>query len=108
MGREKCFDWVAVNGQKNCKIFTQSCNTKTKGAVQSNGLDVGRKWFRKAVIKVSGVIEIDQEVMQEFILRFRIFREISKLEIIHTVIIIKPLAYEGMGIAFDYALTGEN
>ena len=100
-------DWVAVKGQKNCKIFTQSCNTKTKRYSQSNGLDVGRKWFRKAVIKVSGVIEINQ-VVQEFILRFRIFREISKLEIIHTVIIIKPLAYEGMGIAFDYALTGEN
>ncbi len=62
----------------------------------------------KAVIKVSGVIEINQEVVQEFILRFRIFREISKLEIIHTVIIIKPLVYEGMGIAFDYAFTGEN
>lgn len=102
-------DWVAVNGQKKLQdlhAILQYQNKKVQSKVTDLMLE--ENGSEKAVIKVSGVIEIDQEVVQEFILRFRIFREISKLEIIHTVIIIKPLAYEGMGIAFDYALTGEN
>ncbi len=57
----------------------------------------------KAVIKVSGVIEINQEVVQEFILRFRLSRNQQIGNHSYSPLSSNHFVYEGMGIAFDYA-----
>ncbi len=61
-------DWVAVNGQKKLQdlhAILQYQNKKVQSKVTDLMLE--ENGSEKAVIKVTGVIEINQEVVQEFI-----------------------------------------
>lgn len=101
-------DWVQVSGEKrltNLHLLLQYQGKKYRSQV--TGLKLEENGGEKAVIKVTGEIHIQGQCAQEFTLRFRIYRGLAKLEIIHTVVIIKGLAYEGLGLEFTTALTGE-
>lgn len=101
-------DWVKIAGEAKltdlrieAKYAEETLYSKVTDLVlEENGP-------LKAVVKVSGSIYGDNTELQQFIVRFRFYREVGRLEMIHTLIVIDPKPIEGIGIAYETALTGE-
>lgn len=100
-------DWVKIAGES--KLSDLRIEAKyAKGMLYSKvtNLILEENGPLKAVVKVSGSIYGDNKELQQFIVRFRFYRDVTQLELIHTLIVLDPEAIEGIGIAYETSLTG--
>ena len=100
-------DWVKIAGE--AKLTDLRIEAKyAEGTLSSKVTDLilEENGPLKAVVKVSGYIYQDNTELQQFIVRFRFYREVSRLEIVHTLIVIDSKPIEGVGIVYETAQIG--
>ncbi|TNV69723.1 hypothetical protein [Trichococcus shcherbakoviae] len=101
-------DWVKMAGEPkltDLRIEAQYAEETLSSKVTDLVLEENGPL--KAVVKVCGCICKGNTELQQFIVRFRFYREVNRLEIVHTLIVIEPKPIEGIGITYQTALTGE-
>lgn len=105
---KNCLDWLKVAG--DLKITDLRLIALYQGqecASRVENVELEENGPLKAVVKVTGGIYCDQCLMQEFILRFRFYVDVKRVEIIHTLIVISDQAIEGLALSYQTPIVGE-
>jgi len=105
---KNCLDWLNISGIP--KVKNLRCQAYYQGEEQIGQVEkveLEENGPIKAVVKVSGGIYQGHRLMQEFILRFRFYKDVSQIEIIHTLIVIEDAAVDGLALSYQTPIVGE-
>ncbi len=102
-------DWVKERDQLKLEGLKLIARVKGQDCLSRvTQLELEENGPIKCVIKVSGSIFFEEKEIQNFILRFRFYRDIQEIEIVHTILIASDIPVEGIGLEYKVSLVGEN
>lgn len=89
----------------NLGLVAQYDDTQLKGDVTK--VEIEDNGPVMAEIKVSGTVSVASAVAQRFALRFKFFAGLSRVEVLHTLTVVKPLPIAGLGLSYQVPLVGQ-
>lgn len=102
-------DWMKMNGKQkinHLRLFAQVGEEQLWSSVER--VELEENGLVKAVIKVTGTIQYQENMLQKFIVRFRFYKDVEQVEIIHTLILGAAESLDGLGLCFETPLEGED
>lgn len=102
-------EWLKVDDVLKLKHLT--IGTQMEGQTSTFNIDsitLEENGPVKSVVKLAGSFLFANQSVQDFVLRFRFYRELDTFEIVHTLIVKKDLPIEGVFVTGQVPLKGED